>query len=127
MKITGGCHCGLVNFEAEVTPDPDGRIEVLDCNCSMCAMTGFLHLIVPDTRFRLIDGQKDTTTYRFGSGKARHIFCAQCGIKSFYRPRSHPDGISISLRCVDDWRDLAVRITPFDGLNWDQAKAALDQ
>ena len=123
MLVSGGCHCGLVRFEAEVPDAP----EVLDCNCSMCSMTGYLHLIVPETMFRLIDGQRETTTYRFGSGKARHIFCAQCGIKSFYRPRSHPDGISISLRCVDDWRDLAVRITPFDGLNWDQAKAALDQ
>lgn len=115
MKIEGGCHCGLVRFEAMVD---DGPLEVLDCNCSICSMTGYLHLIVPDSRFRLIEGQRDTTTYRFGSGRARHIFCSQCGIKSFYRPRSHPDGISISLRCVDGWEDLDVRIVPFEGRDW---------
>ena len=115
MKIAGGCHCGLVRFEAEVGDEP---IEILDCNCSICSMTGYLHLIVPDTRFRLLEGQRDTTTYRFGTGRARHIFCSQCGIKSFYRPRSHPDGISISLRCVDGWQDLEVRITPFEGRDW---------
>lgn len=115
MKIEGGCHCGLVRFEAEIDDEP---IEVLDCNCSICSMTGYLHLIIPDTRFRLIEGQRDTTTYRFGTGRARHIFCSQCGIKSFYRPRSHPEGISISLRCIDGWQDLAVAIKPFEGRDW---------
>jgi hypothetical protein len=121
--VTGGCHCGLVQFEASV---PDGPVEVLDCNCSICSMTGYLHLIVPETKFRLIEGKRDTTTYRFGSGKARHIFCSQCGIKSFYRPRSHPDGVSINLRCLDPDHGLEVRITCFDGQNWEKAHAALD-
>jgi hypothetical protein len=112
MMIEGGCHCGLVRFEASV---PDGPLEVLDCDCSICAMTGYQHLIVPETKFRLVEGQRDTSTYRFGSGKARHIFCKQCGIKSFYRPRSHPDGISINLRCVDDGQALDVTMVPFAG------------
>jgi len=115
MKIEGGCHCGLVRFEAEIG---DAPFEIWDCNCSICTMTGYLHLIVTDSRFRLLDGQKDTSTYRFGSGKARHIFCSQCGIKSFYRPRSHPEGISINLRCIDDWERLQVRIVPFEGRDW---------
>jgi hypothetical protein len=114
VKIEGGCHCELVRFEADV---PDGPLEVLDCNCSICSMTGFLHLIVPATDFRQTEGRRETSTYRFGSGKAQHIFCTQCGIKSFYKPRSHPDGISINLRRIDDWRSLDVRITPFDGQN----------
>ena len=115
MKITGGCHCGLVQFEASLTPDADGKIEVFDCDCSICTMTGFQHVVVPDTRFRLVEGQKDTTTYRFDSGKARHIFCTQCGIKSFFRPRAPAASISIALRCIDDWRDLPVTISSFDG------------
>lgn len=115
MKVEGGCHCGLVRFEAEVG---DAPLEILDCNCSICSMTGYLHLIVPDSRFRLLEGHGDTTTYRFGTGKARHIFCSQCGIKSFYRPRSHPDGVSISLRCVDGWQDLEVNVKPFEGRDW---------
>ena len=88
-------------------------------------MTGYLHLIVPDTKFRLTDGVRETSTYRFGSGKARHIFCTQCGIKSFYRPRSHPDGVSINWRCVDERAGLEPQIQPFDGQNWDAARAEL--
>ena len=101
-----------MRFEAEVA---DGPLRVDDCNCSICAMTGYLHLIVPDAAFRQTEGRRDTTTYRFGTGAARHIFCSQCGIKSFYKPRSHPNGISINLRCVDDFETLDYVVTPFDG------------
>ncbi len=121
VKVSGGCHCGAVRFEADA-PD-DARL--LDCNCSMCAKTGFLHLIVPETDFRLLSGAGLLAEYRFGTGVARHLFCSRCGIKSFYRPRSHPDGISINARALDgdDWRDLPV--DAFDGRNWEDARARL--
>src|SRR3546814_2822495 len=108
ITVCGGCHCGLVHFEADL---PSADVEVLDCNCSICAMTGYLHLIVSESAFRLTDGKSETTSYRFGSGKARHIFCATCGIKSFYRPRSHPQGISVNLRCLDADHGLNVTET----------------
>lgn len=114
MKVTGGCHCGLVRFEAEVGGP---AVELLDCDCSICTMTGYRHLIVPKDAFRLVEGQRETTTYRFGSGTAQHIFCSQCGIKSFYRPRSHPDGVSINYRCLDEDHGLEPAITRFDGRN----------
>ena len=112
MIVEGGCHCGLVRFEASI---PGPEVEVLTCDCSICKMTGYHHLIIPDSKFRLVEGQGETTTYRFGSGKARHIFCKQCGIKSFYRPRSHPDGVSINWYCLDEGHGLTARIVPFDG------------
>jgi hypothetical protein len=114
QTVEGGCHCGLVRFEADV---PDGAVRVSSCNCSICSMTGYLHLIVPEKDFRLLEGRRDTTTYRFGTGTARHIFCTQCGIKSYYKPRSHPDGISINYRCLDEDHGLEVRIETVDGQN----------
>ncbi|MDO6413384.1 GFA family protein [Sphingomonas sp. BIUV-7] len=114
MKIEGGCHCELVRWEAKL---PEGPVEVLDCDCSICRMTGYLHVIVAESDFTLVEGKKEITTYRFGSGKARHIFCSQCGIKSYYKPRSHPDGISLNLRCIDDAETLETRVVAFDGKN----------
>ena len=64
-------------------------------------MTGFLHLIVPAARFRLLAGGESLVEYRFGTGVARHLFCRRCGVKSFYVPRSHPDGYDVNLRCLD--------------------------
>lgn len=120
MKYEGGCHCGAVRFEVE-TP---GDIEVEECNCSICAMTGFLHLIVPRSRFRLIAGEHRLTTYRFNTGIARHTFCRVCGVKPFYVPRSNPDGIDVNVRCLDT-RPNSIAIVPFDGRNWEQNAHAL--
>lgn len=111
--VEGGCHCGHVRFAVRV-PD-DAPVELLDCDCSICAMTGYLHWIVPDARFRQTEGAGDLTLYRFGSGQARHLFCQHCGIKSFYRPRSHPQAISVNWRCLDEGHGLEARVVPFDG------------
>ena len=123
MKIQGGCHCGKVRFEAEVSE----TVEVLDCNCSICAMTGFRHLMVPHTDFRLLTDEAALTSYRFGTGTANHLFCATCGVKSFYQPRSHPEAWSVNWNVLDDISGLRVTVTSFDGRNWEQAAAELAQ
>ena len=117
----GGCHCGAVRFEAAL---PD-RIDAQDCNCSICARSGFIHIIVPEGRFRLIQGEANLTSYSFNSHTARHLFCRVCGVKSFYRPRSNPDGWSVNARCLDDFRTLDLDLTAFDGQNWEQHAHAL--
>lgn len=117
----GGCHCGRVRFEVEAP----AQVEALDCNCSICRMTGFLHLIVPASRFRLLAGEDVLAEYRFNTGTARHRFCRHCGIKSFYIPRSHPDGIDVNVRCLDDVTIAALMVTPFDDAERGAATAAL--
>ncbi|QNM83651.1 GFA family protein [Sphingomonas sabuli] len=121
MKVRGGCHCGAVRFEAEVPAEP---VPALDCNCSMCRRTGFIHLIMPHAAFDLLGGRDDLASYRFGTGAAEHLFCRTCGVKSFYQPRSHPGSWSLNANCLDG--DIALAVEPFDGCNWDQAKAELD-
>jgi hypothetical protein len=117
----GGCHCGDVAFEVEAP----ARLTVQDCNCSMCSMTGYLHLIVPANRFRLLRGDDRLTAYTFNTGVARHLFCRRCGIKSFYVPRSNPDGYSVNARCLDRSTIGHLEIEPFDGQNWERSAAAL--
>jgi hypothetical protein len=117
----GGCHCGAVAFEAEAPALVDG----LDCNCSICSKSGFLHLIVPRARFRLLRGEDLLTDYRFGTGVAVHRFCSRCGVKSFYIPRSNPDGVDINVRCLDPSTIAELRVTLFDDRNRDAATAAI--
>ena len=117
----GGCHCRRVAFEV----DASAHIEALDCNCSICSKTGFLHLIVPQSRFRLLRGEEVLTDYHFNQGIARHLFCSHCGIKSFYVPRSNPDGIDINVRCLNQDTIASLRITPFDGRNWEDAASTI--
>ncbi|MGN6512403.1 MAG: GFA family protein [Lysobacteraceae bacterium] len=117
----GGCHCGRVRFEVEAPAD----IEALDCNCSICRMTGFLHLIVPAARFRLLAGADALSDYTFNTGAARHRFCRHCGIKAFYVPRSHPDGIDVNVRCLDPGTIASLQVTPFDDNDREAATAAI--
>ena len=112
----GGCHCGRVRFEI----DAPAVLEATECNCSICSKSGYLHLFVSTTAFRLLRGEEALATYTFNTGTAKHLFCRYCGIKSFYVPRSHPDGISVNVRCVDPENVEAVNVTPFDGRNWEQ-------
>ncbi|MDQ4087905.1 MAG: GFA family protein [Pseudomonadota bacterium] len=121
MKIQGGCHCKAVWFEAEVPR----QVEVLDCNCSICAKTGFRHLIVPHQDFRLVSSEDALTSYRFGTGAANHLFCRICGVKSFYQPRSHPEAWSVNLNALDDVGALEISFRIFDGRNWEEAAASL--
>ena len=112
----GGCHCGKVRFEVDAPAD----IDATKCNCSVCSMTGFLHLIVGEEHFRLLTGKSDITTYTFNTHTAKHIFCRHCGVKSFYIPRSHPDGVSVNINCIDPETISSISSTDFDGRNWEQ-------
>jgi len=112
----GGCHCGSVRFEVDAPRD----IKATRCNCSICTMCGFLHLFVSHKNFRLLAGENSLTTYTFNTGVAQHSFCRHCGIKAFYVPRSHPDGLSVNVNCLDVSTIESVVETPFDGENWEQ-------
>jgi len=106
----GGCHCGAVAFEV----DAPARLTLSDCNCSICRMSGYQHLIVPRARFRLLQGAESLSEYRFNTGTARHLFCRHCGVKSFYVPRSNPDGYSVNVRCLDPATIERVEVEVFD-------------
>ena len=70
-------------------------------------------------------GRTRLTSYSFNTGVARHLFCSVCGVKSFYRPRSNPDGWSVNARCLDDFASLDIRTEPFDGRDWEAHGADL--
>jgi len=123
VNYRGGCHCGQVVFEVSA---PD-HLTVYDCNCSICRLTGFLHLIVDSKNFKLLRGAKALTSYEFNTGTATHQFCARCGIKSFYIPRSHPEDFSVNARCLDMVDLQKLKIKSFDGANWESSITGLRQ
>jgi hypothetical protein len=117
----GGCHCGRVEFEIEAP----ATIEATECNCTICSMCGFLHLFVSRKNFRLLRGENELSTYTFNTGVAQHYFCSHCGIKSFYIPRSHPEGYSINVHCLNPDTIESITVEPFDGRNWEKNVAGL--
>ncbi len=114
MIYKGSCHCGAVKFEVEAPDD----LEVEECNCSICTKSGYLHLIVPKSKFRLLSGEEHLTEYTFNTGVAKHFSCKVCGIKPYYVPRSNPDGYDVNIRCLDS-KPNSISIVKFDGKNWE--------
>ena len=117
----GGCHCGDVKWEIDAPAD----IHTHTCNCSICNIQRYQHLIVPKSRFRLLSNEQALSLYTFGSGLAQHYFCSRCGVKSFYIPRSNPDGVSVHARCIDPATINSIIDEPFDGQNWEKNAASL--
>lgn len=121
ISVRGQCHCGAVKFTVATTPE----VELLDCNCSICSMSGYQHLTVDADALSIEEGEAELTTYTFNTGTAAHTFCPHCGIKPFYVPRSYPQGYSVNFRCLDPSAFRQVKMRPFDGQNWEQTVAAL--
>lgn len=130
LELPGGCHCGAIRFTVRCKAR-----EAIDCDCSICTKKGFLHLIVPLADVTFPDGDLDAMVedgrlaeYRFGTRTARHTFCARCGVHPFYVPRSHPDGLDVNVRALDEVTAEGLKlwkITPFDGRHWEENVASI--
>ena len=78
MKYTGGCHCGAVRYEVEADLST-----AMECNCSHCAMKGFILTFVPAADFTLLTPEAKLTEYQFNKKHIHHLFCPICGVQSF--------------------------------------------
>ena len=114
----GSCDCGAVKFEVTTK-----ITKISKCNCHICTKKGIIHHLVEQNQFNLISGKDDLSLYQFGTMTAKHFFCKHCGIHSFYNPRTHPEKISVNVRCLDDFdiKKEAPIIVTFDGQNWEEA------
>ena len=117
---SGGCHCGAVRFTLAAPPN----VVAWDCNCSICSMKRNTHVIVPAARFTLLTPEDALSEYRFGTCVARHLFCKCCGVTAFYRPRSNPDGVAVTVACIDPGTLQSVTTKTYDGVHWEAAYAA---
>ncbi|CAN2387845.1 Centromere protein V [Pristimantis euphronides] len=117
VKHSGGCHCGSVRFEVWASAD----LHVFDCNCSICVKKQNRHFIVPSSRFKLLKGADNLTTYTFNTNKAKHTFCKTCGVQSFYTPRSNPDGYGIASHCLDEGTVRSTHVEQINGKEWEKA------
>ncbi len=118
----GQCHCGALSFQFKAS-----KIELIECNCSICKLKGFIHLIVPKDDFTLLTGAESIQNYQFNTKIAVHKFCKVCGIHPFYTPRSHPDCVDINANCINDFLIQNYEITAFDGENWEDNIQRLSQ
>jgi hypothetical protein len=109
MKVTGGCFCGHITYEADVDPQ-----QVLICHCSDCQRhSGAAYGVVVGVEagnFRLLSGTLKTFDKIADSGTTRALaFCPECGTRIHATSAGDPDGfMGLRLGTVDQ-RD---RLTP---------------
>jgi len=109
---SGGCQCGRVRYDVNVDLDK----EVIACNCSMCGRAGTLLSFVPAAEFKLKSGEDVLKDYQFNKRHIHHLFCSECGIKSFARGEQagHPM-IAVNVRCLDGVDVTGLKVKHFDG------------
>jgi len=94
----GRCHCGNVEFEVEL---PNGFEELSRCNCSMCARRGAVVTSVPLSAFKILKGADQLSLYQFNTKKAKHYFCANCGIYTHHKRRANPNQYAVNIACIE--------------------------
>ncbi len=112
QTYAGSCHCGKVRFEATTELS-----KVISCNCSMCARSGYLLTFVAEDKFKLLSGEGELSDYQFHKRVIHHVFCRNCGVRSFARGAG-PDGkttYAVNVRCLEGVDVDALAITKVDG------------
>ncbi len=123
---TGSCHCGAVQFEADL----DLTQSTFRCNCSICRRTRFWAAVAKEDAFRLLKGSDQLTQYLFNTRKNQHYFCRHCGVRAFGIGTETPIGkmVGVNLGCLTNVseEELArIPITYVDGRSdqWQSAPA----
>ncbi len=104
VTLNGACHCGAVQFTAEL---PDGLSSARRCTCSICRMRGAIAVTSTPEGFRITRGADKLATYRFNTMSAEHHFCTVCGIYTHHKRRSNPNQLGVNVACLEG-------VSPFD-------------
>jgi hypothetical protein len=79
MKIEGGCHCGLITYEAEIDPQ---KVSICHCtDCQTLSGSAFRTVVqAPREGFKLLSGKPKIYVKTAESGAKRaQAFCQECG------------------------------------------------
>jgi hypothetical protein len=104
------CHCGHVRLEISAELG-----EVVECNCSICARSGFLHWYVAPEQMKLLTEKRQLATYVWRSATGGHHFCPICGIAVIRTSTQYPPPVSVNARCLEDVDLAGLTIRQFDG------------
>ena len=86
MRVNGRCHCGKIEYEAEVDP---AKVQICHClDCQTLTGSAFrVTIAAPPEKFRIKSGEP-TIYYKVADNGSRrgHAFCSVCGSPVFRLP-----------------------------------------
>jgi hypothetical protein len=110
MSSKGSCHCGKIAFEVDGKPD-----QLMECNCSICARSGFLHWYVEPEQVKLLTEKRRLATYIWRSATGGQHSCPTCGVAVIRTSARYPPYVSVNARCLEDVDLARLKIRQFDG------------
>ncbi|HTG64500.1 MAG TPA: GFA family protein [Sphingomicrobium sp.] len=116
-SLVASCHCGRATIRLPRTPE-----SVTQCNCSLCAKTGFRGVYFPSDELE-IEGEFDS--YVRDDLKQAYLAnhrCAHCGIPTHWTPLGEPphDRVGVNARLIDQAMLDGVPVQEVDGASWDE-------
>lgn len=101
MKITGGCYCKGLRYEAEGEP-----MGALQCHCRECQyITGGnpnVIMLMPDAGFRFTKGAPSSFTRTDIDNAVTRYFCPTCGTAIGTRSPKRPGTFILKVGTMDD-------------------------
>ena len=96
-KVTGGCLCGAVRYQAEAYLKKASY-----CHCRMCQKsTGAPAEIAVFVKPGTLAFTKEEPTYYQSSPFGRRGFCRQCGSRLIWMSPDKPEWTNLSAGCLD--------------------------
>lgn len=80
VQLSGGCHCGNLRLQMQLTRAP-GEYSPRACDCDFCRKHGAAWLSDPKGSLRLsVRDARELGRYAQGSGTAELLLCRRCGV-----------------------------------------------
>ncbi len=109
------CHCGAVELRLHLK---DGLRTAQRCDCSFCRRRGAIAATVRVGELEVVRGTENLTLYQWGTGTAKHWFCATCGIYTHHQRRSNPEEYGVNVGALDGVNPSELGDIPWsDGVN----------
>ncbi|MBB4184028.1 hypothetical protein GGE07_000641 [Sinorhizobium terangae] len=105
------CHCGDISLEVDAELS-----RLVECNCSTCRRSGFLHWKVDAAAVRLITEKRRLSSYIWRDVNGGHHFCPTCGT-AIMRSGYPGDRVSLNARCIEGVDVFTLEIERYDGQN----------
>jgi hypothetical protein len=79
-KLTGGCHCGNIQIELELTRAPE-TYNPRACDCDFCTKHSAAYVSDPKGSLAIrIKDESKVGKYRQGNAIAEFLICTSCGV-----------------------------------------------
>lgn len=112
QKITGGCLCGAVRYEANATP-----LMTRACWCRVCqyfaAGNAAVNLVFPAEAVTITGELKDFESIADSGNVMHRKFCPSCGVQLFSQAEVRPHILIVRAGTLDDPKN-----TKLDALIW---------